>query len=79
MRSSGGIYSLLLTAATRAFTDRDQVVAGDWVEALQLGLAAVSEYGGAGGCERRSTDQTNTTNQKEDQSVTSNILLCRAR
>jgi len=47
--SSGGVYSLLFTAAARAFQDE---VSGDvdpmsWVRALRLGLDTVMRYGGA--------------------------------
>merc|ERR1712168_1405948 len=47
--SSGGVHSILLTSAGRAFQDQ---VAGDvepaaWVRALRFGLEAVMKYGGA--------------------------------
>ena len=47
--SSGGLYSLLFTAAGRAFARRagGAVETADWVSGLELGLAAVCEYGGA--------------------------------
>ena len=45
--SSGGIYSILLTAAATAFQGLEVVEGGTWVEALGLGLEAVMKYGGA--------------------------------
>ena len=45
--SSGGIYSILLTAAATAFQGLEVVEASHWVEALRLGLEAVMKYGGA--------------------------------
>ena len=45
--SSGGIYSILLTAAACAFQGLEVVEASHWVEALRLGLEAVMKYGGA--------------------------------
>ena len=45
--SSGGIYSILLTAAATAFQGLEVVEPGHWVEALRLGLEAVMKYGGA--------------------------------
>lgn len=47
--SSGGIYSILLTSASRAFQDQvgGSVDPSQWVRALRLGLEAVMTYGGA--------------------------------
>ena len=47
--SSGGIYSILLTSAGRAFQDQvgGEVEPDAWVRALKYGLEAVMKYGGA--------------------------------
>jgi len=47
--SSGGIYSILLTTASRAFKDQvgGSVDPASWVRGLRLGLEAVMKYGGA--------------------------------
>ena len=57
--SSGGIYSILLTSAASAFQDRASVEAGDWVQALRLGLEAVMLYGGAAPGDRTMVTTTN--------------------
>jgi len=47
--TSGGIYSILLTAGSRAFQDQvgGAVDVTGWVRALRLGIEAVMQYGGA--------------------------------
>jgi len=47
--SSGGVYSLLFTAAASAFQDQvgGEVDPAAWIRALRLGLDSVMKYGGA--------------------------------
>jgi len=56
--SSGGIYSILLTSAGRAFQDQvgGEVEPGAWVRALKYGLEAVMKYGGAAPGDRTMID-----------------------
>jgi len=56
--SSGGIYSLLLTSAGRAFQDSVGGCVGPdaWARALQYGLEAVMKYGGAAPGDRTMID-----------------------
>jgi len=56
--SSGGIYSILLTSAGRAFQDQvaGQVEPQAWVRALRYGLEAVMRYGGAAPGDRTMID-----------------------
>merc|ERR1712013_4679 len=56
--SSGGIYSILLTSAGRAFQDQvgGEVKPDAWVRALKYGLEAVMKYGGAAPGDRTMID-----------------------
>jgi len=56
--SSGGIYSILLTSAGRAFQDQvgGEVEPDAWVRALKYGLEAVMKYGGAAPGDRTMID-----------------------
>merc|ERR1711915_809402 len=56
--SSGGIYSILLTSAGKAFQDQvaGQVEPQAWVRALRFGLEAVMRYGGASPGDRTMID-----------------------
>jgi len=55
--SSGGIYSILLTSAGRAFQEQvGEVEPGAWVRALKFGLEAVMKYGGAAPGDRTMID-----------------------
>merc|ERR1719435_174816 len=56
--SSGGIYSILLTSASRAFQDQvgGEVKPDAWVRALKYGLEAVMKYGGASPGDRTMID-----------------------
>jgi len=55
--SSGGIYSILLTSAGRAFQEQVGEVEPDaWVRALKFGLEAVMKYGGAAPGDRTMID-----------------------
>merc|ERR1712013_449788 len=59
--SSGGIYSILLTTASRAFKDQvgGSVDPASWVRGLRLGLDAVMKYGGAEPGDRTMIDALN--------------------
>ena len=73
--SSGGIYSILLTSAGRAFQDQvgGEVKPDAWVRALKYGLEAVMKYGGAAPGDRTMVSRFSFSDEKPDQVRTGQV------